>query len=563
MIADGELLTEPVTFGTLRDRHLALMQEWRGIPDEKLRAERAAVFREKIAAAGADIEAVAERDAAQGLIDYWASQIAGLREESYPAPLLLAEYRGEKVPDVARSLEQAYRDSSLPERLQMRKVLENLLVLHDGQVERSRPRDRETLLKTAGGLDDHTFNTVLANLVETGAIVRRSGESDLDDRFEAADPRVAQSWPALAGWLKEAADYNIERDRLVSLAQAWDIAGRPSSKLLRDEEATKDALAFRNEDEVLDDFIEASDRARIVQRRVFAIASSLVILILGAACLWLWQENRRIDALREEAEAKVKMAKAQQDTADRVLQSAQTEAKVEITPDALNETQTPADSGNAVQPGEDGPLNVLTATTGAIWLGSEALPQVRDVKGGGVVNPGQLKVGARVRLRTPTYLRRAMPVSSEDYASPARKGVVPAGGQIILTGPPRGYRRSTGIQYWAEVRAVPQIYVQYNNARRDEIDRIRTALAKLGFEVPPAQEIRGFQGLSEVRYTWQLDQEIATFLQRELQAMPQVNAAGPIGCHVIKSDAKTGSNFKLEFWFDPRRNPARQVRSRC
>ena len=561
----------PLTIGTVRDQHLALMREWRELPGDAERAALATALREAVAQSGSDIESAAERDEAQGIIDYWASAIAALPGQSYPPLLTVAPYRGESAKVAARSVREVYDGLSPPAtKLLARKVLESLLTVRSGTVERGRPRDRETLRTSAGANDPAVFDAVLEQLVETGAIVLRPGENRDDDCFEAADARIAEAWPDLAEWLRESATYTAERNRLMELAQKWEAANRDPTLLLLTSQAAVDALSFRGEDDLLDDFINASNRVRTSARRLMTLAAVLAILVLGAASAYLWWQLGLVSADKTNSEQnlakanqQLAMANAERVTATQVLTSAKEDATF-VSDNNNTEYATQVAQAAVVEPAyaqTDGadPVSALPGVSGAMWLGSDDAPQVTTLDSLGQVGKFRgASPGTRYRARAPIYMRQFMPSLVGEYLSPPKKAIIPAGGQIVLLGAPRAYDRPSGVQYWAQVRVVPQVYVQYNaNMTKGEVDRIRRELAAIGFEVPPAQLIRGFAGLSEVRFQRPEDNPIATLLQERLETLPQVRERGRVGCQLLPVASSLPSNFKLEFWFDPRRS-ARQ-----
>lgn len=565
---------QPLTIGTVRDQHLALMREWRELPDDAERAALATALRKAVEHAGSDIEMAVERDEAQGIIDYWASAIASLPGQTYPQLLTVAEYQGARAQVAAKSVREVYDGLTPPStKLLARKVLESLLVARSGTIERGRPRDRETLRTNAGAPDSAVFDAVLEQLVETGAIVHRPGEDRDDDCFEAADARIADAWPDLAEWLEESAVWTAERNRLMELAQKWDAAKRVPARLLLTSQAVRAALTFRGEDDLLDDYIRASERARTSARRIMSLVGAVAILLLSLASVYLWRQNTLVTSERddvrtqlEEARKRIAYANYQRAKATQYLETAQEDAKVASSNpefEAVVARTSRVEMAYAETEGGD-PVSVLPEVAGAMWLGSDDAPQVSTLDGRRVEGFKGAAAGARFRVRAPIYLRLAMPNPAGEYVSPQKKAIIPAGGQIVLLGAPRAYKRPTGVQYWAHVRVVPQVYVQYNaNTSKREIDRLRQELVKIGFEAPPAQFIRGFSGLSEVRFQKPEDNAIATLLQDRLEILPQVRARGEVGCQLLPVASSVPSNFKLEFWFDPRRSGAARLATRC
>lgn len=565
---------QPLTIGTVRDQHLALMREWRELPDDAERAALATALRKAVEHAGADIEIAVERDEAQGIIDYWASAIASLPGQTYPELLTVAEYQGARAQVAAKSVREVYDGLTPPStKLLARKVLESLLVARSGTIERGRPRDRETLRTNAGAPDPAVFDEVLKQLVETGAIVHRPGENRDDDRFEAADARIADAWPDLAEWLEESAVWTGERNRLMELAQKWDAAKRVPARLLLTTQAVRAALTFRGEDDLLDDYIRASERARTSARRIMSLVGAVAIVLLSAACLLLvWQyrvlkgDKIDVDLKLAAATKRLESAERKDSEATQILATANEDAMVvsSNTEFAAQVAQASNVEAAYAQTDSGDPVSALPEVVGAMWLGSDEAPQVSTLGGQRIDSFKAAEAGTRFRARAPIYLRQDMPDPAGEYVSPPKKAIIPAGGQIVLLGAPRAYARKAGVQYWAQVRIVPQVYVQFNaNTSKREVDRLRQELVKIGFEAPPAQFIRGFSGLSEVRFQKPEDNAIATLLQDRLEILPQVRGRGEVGCQLLPVASSVPSNFKLEFWFDPRRSAAARPATRC
>lgn len=571
---------QPLTIGIVRDQHLGLLREWRDLASDKQRLERAAALRDAVAEAGKDIELPAERDEAQGIIDYWASACAALPKQSYPKLVAVAEYQGARATVAARSIRDVYQALTPPEAQRLaRSIMEDLLVLTATGVGRGRPRERETLRTNAGAQDPAQFDAVLAQLVETGAIALRPGEDSDGDRFEVADARITDAWPDLKDWLGTAAAYTDGRAQLMELARKWSAANRDPAMLLLTTSAVDQALPFKNEDDLLDSYIDASHKARTFWRRISLVLASVAIVGLSIAIVvlvWKYREAGkdgekatfdRDQAIEERNQAKLAKLNIETELVNlrRLVDAAKIDARLagnnpQFEAELLKSTAAISSASGAES---ENAVSQLQIVSGAMWLGNDDTPQVSDLRGGRVGKLADASTGARLRVRMPTYLRVAMPRSDIDYASPTAKAVVPAGGQIVLLGSPRAYKRQTGIQYWANVRIVPQVYVQYNNAPKQEIDRIREELAKAGFEAPPAQRIGTFQGLSEVRYLRPGDREIAVLLQQQLDGLPQVRARGAVGCQLVSVTSSTPTNFKLEFWFDPQRQPGTRTATRC
>ncbi|WP_072380426.1 hypothetical protein [Novosphingobium sp. NDB2Meth1] len=564
LLAPREPRSGPVTIGMIRDEHLALMQQWRSLPDDAVREARAGAFREAVAACGTDLESPGERDEAQGIIDYWASAISGLKGAVYPKLLVVADYSGLRAAAAAQSIRQVYEALDPPEMKPIaRKVMENLLVLKDSTVERRRAQDREALRRSAGvgeqAEDKAAFDALLAKLVATGSIVRRAGETPDDDRFEVADVHVAdqKNWPDLARWLKDAAAYNTERDRLVQFAIGWWQSGREPALLLSTPQAAHDALRFMGEDETLDAYIKESERTFWQKRRNILTIALAVVVVQAAALVGLWfmydKANDRLEVAKTEiARAARQSAKAAIDEhrAAETTQTAEYLNTVLLGNSEAELKQIATATADAPKP-EDDLLGKLAIVNGAVLLGTDKGMLVSDLKGSPIPGLGGLAEGSRLRMRGASALFTEMPAGKNKYNPPDAKATIPTGGQIVLQAVPRIVTLAGSRFFWAPVRVIPQVYVQYHSLPKAQVDAIRRSLAEAGFETPAAQLITGFSGLSEVRYQRPEDREVAVMLQDKLGQLADIHAAGAITCQKIAPATTAPVNFKLEFWFDP------------
>lgn len=564
-----------MTIGTVRDRHLSLMREWRELNDAD-RLEQANAMRRLGVDAGRNIESPLERDEAQGIVDYWASAMAGLPGGTYPELLRIGAYSGTQAVDAGRSVREAYEALQPPEAQRMaRSILVDLLVLGDHGVVRDRPRSRQALQKSAGTTDSDMFDAAVATLVKSGAIVRRASDAREDDIFEAVDGRIAESWSALKQWLLAAKTYSVERARMMELAQRWRDADRRPDLLLLTSGDVEKALSFKGEDDLLDDYIDASRRTRRRVRQIAGLILGVAVVALCGALLFYVQLTRA--ARLESTTAKAERDEARQalDQAQRQLAEARrTDARAQADAASVARiTYLPGDRENRrIGPGTTAPtdpaaaqaLERLPALTGAMWLGSDDARQVSDLQGRPLTtNFAQAAPGTRYRARIQIYLRERMPTSGVEYTSPPQKAIIPAGAQIVLVGRPRGYARGSTTQYWADVRVVPQVYVQFKNTPSDEVERLRRRLADAGFEVPAAEERRDFNDTTQVRYFQPDDRPIATILQQILIGAPQPGSRSDVQCRSFGGSGYVGVNFRLEIWYDARRPRKDQPATPC
>src|SRR5687767_10533211 len=86
----------------LRPLHLALLREWNELDDEA-KAKKAEQFRRTAAKTGAWIKSLEERDAVQGMIDYWTATVATIPDVEFPDPVLIAEFKPSTVQKTKRN----------------------------------------------------------------------------------------------------------------------------------------------------------------------------------------------------------------------------------------------------------------------------------------------------------------------------------------------------------------------------------------------------------------------------------------------------------------------------
>jgi len=561
------LVNQTPTIGTVRDQHLSLMREWRELKTDNDRVRMATDMRRIAAEAGRNIESAAERDEAQGIIDYWASAIAALEKHSYPELLSVAPYTARGAVKAGKSLREAFEELSPPEAQRIaRSILEDLFVLVDQKVERGPPRSREALRRAAGTTNQELFDRVIQSLVDTGAIVcRPDDKSTENDCYEAVDGRIADTWDALKKWLVAAQASNADRSTLMEQAEQWEKSKHDPALLLSTRAAVDKALPYQRDDDLLSAYIGASLRQRNQLRHLVQAGSAVLLVILAVAAFYYWSLAKRTQAKLDQAHELFAQGNAYKRATGQLKTEAQEDAS-KASADAAIATQAGAlnttdfkKSVEAIDPGTQSAatsgLDKLPALNGAMWLGSDKTPQVSDLKGGSIGSFVRVAPGARYRARVQIYLRDAMPTGDADYGAAKQKAIIPAGAQIVLLSPPRAFQRSNGTQYWAQVRVVPQVYVQYNNASKAQADKIRRTIAAAGFEVPVGELRRDYLNHAEIRYLQPSDAAPANVLQRTLNSIPELTRAGEVDCRLFAGAPAGWPNFKLEFWFDARRAP--------
>jgi hypothetical protein len=534
----------PETIGTLRDRHLNLMRRWRGLAADEERAQLAGTLRKEAQRAGANIGVGSERDEAQGIIDYWASSMASLPGQPYPELLVLAPYQGKQAQQAAASAEAVYEALDTPEKQRVaRCIFENLLTVGaDDQVRRTRPRDRDALLANTGVGDEALLDEVVARFVETCALVRRPGESDDAPRYEVADAKIVESWPALRHWLDERGEYNRRRDRLMAQATRWKEAGKRRDLLLPSRDL-ENAAEFVSASDLLRDYIEASRTAR---RQRLAGTSLAAVAFCGAvAFLSVHEREHDLELKHEQVNVDNGVAQSAAELSKYIAAPTADDLKREKSPASLLPTRAQVASR----------LAGIPDLQGAMWLGSNERPQVMAANGGRLPNVGAAAGGTFLRARAPIFLRNDRPPVDGDYVSPPTKAVIARGAMFQLLETPQPYDRPSGVQYWARVRAVPQVYVQYANGSPQEIDAMRRAVAAAGFEVPQAERRTEAGGKSEVRFFRPEDRSSAALLLATLKSIDFVRKAGQPACAAASTQTAATVSFRIEIWFDPLHAP--------
>ena len=246
-----------------------------------------------------------------------------------------------------------------------------------------------------------------------------------EDTFEVTDANLANSWPQLNAWLDDTADYESKRDILLQRAERWANWAGSRAYLARGEEL-KGIERFEDESETLDEFIAASKSGKR-QFVVWAgIAGSILVIVLLFLAWRSWELS--------DANSKASQAEAQAARADAAAARAELSAK-RITQDynmvveqrAVAEPQLRSADAGQMQISDMKRLDVQSLK-GAIWLGSDKVPQVSAAKWKGEFTyPSKAMDGTPYRVLADVNLRDAMPPLAGEYKSPPKKAVVRAG----------------------------------------------------------------------------------------------------------------------------------------
>lgn len=538
----------PASIGAVRDEHLALMRAWRGLDDPATKVARAESLREQVRRAGCDIADSAERDEAQGILDYWISAVAVLPDQPYPAFVPLDPYVGDAGQRAGGDARKEFRSlGSEEEKRVARALFEDLLVQGSQGVERGGARTRAVLQDRLGG---KKVDAILDKFVASGAIAKRTGATPAEDLFEATDANLVKSWPELDEWLSTKSDYERKREILLNRAQRWADGGRSTIYLARGEDL-ENIDGFRNETATLDAYITASQSGRKRFRRLAIAAACAGVLVFA---LLSWQSLRSSDARAKVASADAAVARAEAAEAKALL--AAKEAKADVT---VAQAQRPAPE-TELKAADAPPVPVSTlprlglrTLEGAMWLGSDQIPQVSAPVWKGISTPpSRAQEGTAYRALADINLREGMPPIEGEYKSQPQRAVVRAGTLLIVTGKTQSYDRSAGRQYWADVQVVPRVYIQYADMDKAAVEQLRMRLSEAGFDVPAAQKIASAKGKRELRYFDERDRAVAELLLQRLAADRSGPAmTGQLACRSF-AGSRASNRFALEIWIDPK-----------
>jgi hypothetical protein len=187
-------------------------------------------------------------------------------------------------------------------------------------------------------------------------------------------------------------------------------------------------------------------------------------------------------------------------------------------------------------------------TPGWIWAGSATQPLLHDPETGQLADLATVAPESTWRVRTDIVLRDGLP--GADYASAPQIGVVPAGALVFVADPVQAFPRPSGVQYWAPVRVVPRVFIQYANARPEQVEPLRGVLRNFGFEAPPIDLVRSAARVREVRYFRKEDAGVATELVRRLAAAIRGSDGAAVAILCRRSGARRPDTSHLEVWLN-------------
>lgn len=334
----------------LRAEHARLLRASRD-PAAPAGADEIVGFLVRARATGAKLDFPADRELAQGALDYWTATLFTLPAGKAAATLLPAAIPGVTEDAVNLQLE-AFDPATLRAattaadawlagpgaKLQAtaRRVVLRLVRL---QADGPRADTVPTVRSALQDLDDDpdAVNTVLAGLAAAGVVRVTKGDDDAMDRVALRAPELIDQWDTLSGWLTG------RRDFRESVA-AWARAGKPEA-LLAAGDALDDARRYHDRNLAERQYVIASayHQARLLEKGktdrrakwVFAVAAVVFAgVALAATFLWRWSVNA---AAQEIADAKV--------TAARDLAAAEADVRIkELTFEAAKERQKQIDN---------------------------------------------------------------------------------------------------------------------------------------------------------------------------------------------------------------------------
>ncbi|MDE5461340.1 pentapeptide repeat-containing protein [Bradyrhizobium sp. CSS354] len=278
--------------------------------EDAAREQRISDFINRAAAAGAILDAPADRKTAQGLIDYWvaswytsAHQQAGeggtTASDRYSRPTRLAPFDASPVKEAEQRGEQVLAKLSSNDLELARRMLIHLVHLSErtgGCI--AVPAKREVLL-AQGELV--AGRALLGRLIEAGVL--KQTPSDRGDVVELQYEALTRKWDRLSRWIEERAKFR-------EAALFWDRSGRKRGALLGFSVA-KEAGAYGDLNELELEFLNKSKKYSIV---LLTAATCVVVLLLGGPPLseWLYRLSWvpfRVDSVMEDVKSEASSAR--------------------------------------------------------------------------------------------------------------------------------------------------------------------------------------------------------------------------------------------------------------
>lgn len=488
----------------VRARHLRLMQGWSDMGDEE-RRQQATELRHTASALGKWLQDPAERDAAQGVVDYWTSALAGLPGQAFPDLLRLDA----PDPEAGAAVEERAR------------------TVYDGLAPDEQDQARKLFLRLLGGpvgpddaRGDPDLDRVRRRFQDEGVIVEGPGDEGLVIAHRAL---LIANWPQLDGW---SADRALDEAMVLKLEKSgvlWARYGRVDD-LLRGR-ALSQALPYREHSPGIADYIDASLRRRAARRVGLAGAVAGAALVIGGFVWTTLFLNRELKATERSNVTLEKNNTTLKNTVDELIQPSDT-------------TQAKAEVAKAGEP---------PGVEGYIWIGGQSQALLAGYPDGERVTPGGVVKDGVYRARANIALRQGYP--DENYNSAPRTGVVGDGALLTALDAPFAIARPSGPQYWLHVRQAITVYIQYRG-RPEQAAALRRRLLDLDYDVPePENRSDNRIPIAQVRYFRDEETPFATRLRGDLAGALGGEAAASPSCQRI-AGMQPDRTYVLEVWVD-------------
>ena len=518
---EADTMDEVASVADLRRQHVALLGEWRANKACDDRARSATRLREGAKALGKLLEDTSERDTAQSIIDYWSSAIGSLPGHSLDLTSLDGfdeDLVGQRATALDETLKREGPEAAIAEKI----LLRLLRVGQDDRIEEGPPVLLGEILGPAAGAAE--ARDALRQLTDAGILFVRSGATAEEGTVEVTSRAVARRSERVASLLTTRREL-ISVERLRATAQLWQQNDRASGYLLSGSSLDTASLFLTDhrdaENRTLNEFILASkakaerDRSRL--RRAIVFGPLLLAALVGAIGVLGYDFGDRIGF-------------------DKGLLEARETSSTPAPPRPVTTDQQLPASAEAIGP------------VGFVWIGSENTPQLRDVATGDGVAPDSIKPNQQLRVngRANMNLREALP-DDQNYSA-KDIGIAPSKSLVIALDKPVARERPSGTQYWARVRVVPRVYIQY--AHR-ESGALAESFRLNGFDVQPSERRDDFTSRPQVRFYHPDDAPLARALARAASdALRAQGRPAVISCRLF-GGAKLPPPTVLEFWYNP------------
>ncbi len=495
-------------------------------------ADRLRAFIARARATGALLSADTDRRAAQGILDYWCTELVSLPgANAYDfGPVLLAPFAGA----------QAATQESLPS------------------------ASTESVSAPSGEPGHVRAAAAAGPAVATKSL-------DAPSR-EPGGMRAAAEEVGPAAATRSMDNQSRELVRLAAAARLWRDSGRQFGYLLLDRVTIAKAARFRHLDPDIGELVSVSEAAATKQRYL-RIAGAVVILLIfvGTVTGLLWFKYEALKRDKEYSDLLATQTAVQLDKAQRA--SADLQKRVDTLERLLRERNIPIPGDTAatetVRPAVAEAIRVDRIKPngssppyqdGYIWIGSDTpgTNNLVDLNTGAPVIPADVVAGQSYRVVKNLVFRQGKP-SPTDYSSTQSLGVVPEGTQVTaLAAPPEVYQRPSGKQFWLEVRVTPSqtpiVYVQYATATGVVASQIAAALREHGFQVPGVEETQLAKNVNEVRYFYSDDKNAANKLARDvtetLRSLKYPDMPAVKVVDLTESRGKRNYPGVIELWLD-------------